>query len=117
MEGEIVGEEYARTLALSKTFPFGTSIFKYPLLKFFEAMACKTCVFADTPLTAEELHIIPDWNFVEVNEDNWEDKLEYYVSHDDERELIAQRGYDTVIKYHTTEVRARQVVDFLERHK
>ena len=117
LKGEIVGKEYARVLALTKTFPFGTSVFRYPILKFFEAMACRTCVLADTPLTAEELHLIPDWNFVEINKDNWERKLEYYVSHDEEREEIAQRGYDTFIKYHTTEVRARQVVDFLEGHK
>lgn len=68
---------------------------------------------ADVPLTAEELHLVPDWNFVAINKDNWKSKLEYYLENDDEREKIAQRGYETYLKYHTSDIRARQVVDFL----
>lgn len=113
-EGYFVGEKYATALALSKVFLFGTSSFKYPLMKFYEGMACGTCVVADVPLSAEELHLIPDWNFVAVDKSNWKEKLKYYVKHDGEREEIAQRGYETVMKYHTAEVRAKQLVRFLE---
>ena len=113
----IVGQKYAEALALSKVFIFGTSVFKYPLFKFVEGMASKTCVMSDTPLTAKELHFIPDWNFVHINRDNWKEKLIYYLEHDDELEQIAQRGYETVMKYHTTDIRAKQVVDFLGRIK
>lgn len=116
-KGEIVGRRYADVLALSKVFIFGTSIFKYPLLKFPEAMACGTCVMADVPLGAEEFHLEPDWNFVAITESNWKRKLKYYLTHDEERKQIAQRGYETVMKYHTTEIRAKQLVDWLEAHK
>lgn len=112
----LVGERYARALSASKIFIFGTSVFNYPLLKFFEGMACKTCVMADTPLHAEELHLVPDWNFVAINRRNWKEKLKYYLENDDEREEIAQRGYETVMKYHTSDVRAREVVDFLREY-
>lgn len=108
-----VGSRYATVLALSKIFIFGTSIFKYPLLKFPEAMACKTCVMADTPYTAEELHLVPGYNYVAINENNWVARLKYYIKHDKEREEIAERGYETFLKYHTTDIRAQQVVDFL----
>jgi len=116
-KGAFVGEMYAETLARSKVFIFGTSVFKYPLLKFPESMACKSCVMADIPLTAEELHLVPDWNFVAITQEDWKDKLKYYLSHDEEREEIAQRGYETVMKYHTTDVRARELVDWLEKHR
>lgn len=115
-EGYLVGSKYAEALAHSKVFLFGTSVYRYPLAKFYEGMACGTCVMADVPLSAEELHLIPDWNFVAVDEENWKEKLRYYVKHDAEREEIAQRGYETAMKYHTAEVRAKQLVQFLEEH-
>ena len=114
--GYFVGRKYADALAYSKIFLFGTSVFKYPLMKFYEGMACGACVMSDVPLSAEELHLIPDWNFVAVDEDNWKEKLKYYLKHDAEREEIAKRGYETVMKYHTAKVRAKQLVQFLEEH-
>lgn len=115
--GGFVGEQYANALSRSKVFIFGTSVFKYPLLKFPEGMACRTCVMADTPLTAEEMHLVPDWNFVDVNIKNWKSKLKYYLTHDEERQEIATRGYETVMKHHTTDIRARQLVDWLRVHR
>lgn len=112
-----VGDKYVDIINRSKLFVFGTSVFKYPLLKFPEAMACRTCVAADTPLGAAELHLIRNWNYVEINENNWADKIDYYLKHPNEREEIAQRGYETFLKYHTTDIRAKQLVEFLEEHR
>ena len=72
---------------------------------------------ADMPLGAEEVHLVPDWNFVAITEKNWQKRLKYYLSHDEEREEIAQRGYETVMKYHTADIRARELVDWLEAHR
>lgn len=115
-QGHIVGQEYATTLALSKAFIFGTGIGKGPVKKFSEGMACQTCCFSDIPVTAKELHFIPDWNFVNINARNWKDKLTYYLKQDEKREEIAKRGYETVMKYHTNGIRAKQLVSFLEEH-
>ena len=112
-EEHFVGDRYVEALAKSKIFIFGSSVFKYPLFKFFEGMACGACVMADTPLTAKELHLVPDWNFISINKGNWREKLKYYLRHDEEREEIARRGYETVMKYHTVNTRAKQVVNFL----
>jgi len=114
--GGIVGYKYAEALALSKILIFGAIKTGGHVKKYFEGMACRTCVLANTPVMAEELHFRPGWNFVEIGFDNWKEKLKYYLKHDEERETIAQRGYETILKYHTNEIRARQIINFLEKH-
>ena len=114
--GGIVGYKYAEALALSKTLIFGAIRTGGHVKKYFEGMASRTCVLANTPVMAEELHFRPGWNFVEINKDNWKEKLKYYLKHDEERETIAQRGYETILKYHTNDIRARQIITFLEKH-
>ncbi len=115
-QGHIVGRKYAEALALSKTFPFSVSTVKYAIKKFVEGMACGACCLSDIPITAKELHYVPDQNFVSINTKNWRTKLIYYMKHNGKREEIVKRGYETVMKYHTTDVRARQLVKFLEEY-
>lgn len=113
-EGYIVGDIYADVVARSKIFIFGSSIFKYPLSKYFEIMGSGTLVMADKPQTAETLNFISGENFVEINEKNWIEKLHYYLEDDAERERISKKGYETVMKYHNSQIRARQIISFLE---
>lgn len=112
--GEIVGEKYADYLSRTKCFLFGTSVSKYPLLKFFEAMASGACVLADTPLLAEELHLKPGENFVNIDVYDWREKLKYYLNNDKERRRVALEGYKMTMKYHTNHVRALELIKFLE---
>ena len=110
----IIRENYAEVLAQSKTMVFGSGKYYYPVMKYTEVMGCKTLALANTPADAEELHFIPNENFVEVNVANCLDKLRYYVAHDEEREEIAQRGYETVMKYHTDEIRVNEFLTFVK---
>jgi hypothetical protein len=87
------------------------------IMKFFEAMASGACVFSDAPLLADEFHFKDGENYVNINLDNWKEKLKYYLEHEDERKRIALAGYRMTMKYHTNEVRARELVSFLEAHK
>jgi len=115
--GYIVGPKYVEALQKTKVFIFGTSIFLYPLIKFCEAMATGALAMSNPPLTMEELHYIPEWNFVPINRRNWDARLEYFITHSGEREEIAANGLDTVLKYHTLEIRAEQWKKFLEEHR
>jgi spore maturation protein CgeB len=109
-----VGKRYSEVLSGTKIFIFGSSVFKYPLSKYFEAMGSGSLVMADKPQSAEALHLKPEWNFVEINKENWKEKLDYYLTNDEEREKIAYRGYKTVMKHHTTSVRANQLISYLK---
>ncbi len=111
----VARESFAKLLARCKMWPFGCSIWKYALPKFFEGMASKTLVLSDTPASAERLHFIPDKTFVEINLDNFKEKIDYYLENEDERKKIIREGYETVLKYHTTKIRARELVDYVEK--
>jgi len=112
-----LGEDYVKALAESKVFIFGTSILRYPSTKFFEAMGSGACVLADRPFHMEDMHFKPDWNFIEINQENWEEKLKYILDDNQLRETIARRGYETMMKYHTNEIRVREFIDALEAVK
>jgi len=112
-EGYIVGDLYSQTLASSKVFIFGNSIFQYPISKYFEIMGSGTLVMANEPQSAEALGFIDGENYVSVNGDNWKQKLAYYLENDEERERIALNGYTHVITNHSVEKRSEQLLDFL----
>jgi len=112
-QGHIAGRVYNETLSRSKVFIFGSSIYRYPLLKYVEGWGAGTLVMADKPLGAERMHLEPDVNFVEVGRHNWGQKLKHYIDDDDLRASIAKRGHETVMKYHTASVRAKELLSFL----
>ena len=114
-QGYIVGEKYADTIARSKIFIFGNSVLRYPVSKYFEVMGSGSLVMANEPQTAKELHFFAGENYVDITQDNWKDKLTYYIENDSERERIAMNGYKTVMKYHTSEIRAMQLLEFLNK--
>ncbi len=45
------------------------------------------------------------------------EKVEYYLSHDKEREEIARNGYEKVKKYHNYHVRIGAILDILDNDK
>lgn len=109
----LVGEDYARAVAESKILIFGSSVLRYPIMKYFEGMMSGTLVMADKPYHAEDLHFKSGWNFVEINVQNWQQTLAYYLEDDQLRETIARRGYETALKYHTHQVRAKEFITML----
>jgi len=115
--------DYIKTINQSKIIPFGcvelpyhlkNNPVKFAIGKWTEGMSCGTMVMADKPKRAEDLHYIPDYNFVEVDTSNFMDKLKYYLRHMDELRQIAKHGLETIRKYHTVQVRATEVLKFME---
>ena len=44
------------------------------------------------------------------------EKIEYYLSHEDEMRTIAENGFNKLLKYHTSEVRAKEFLEICEKH-
>ena len=44
------------------------------------------------------------------------EKIEYYLSHETEMKSIAKNGFNKLIKYHTSEVRAKEFIETCERY-
>jgi len=63
----------------------------------------------------------PDKNMVVVDLDNLPKQVEWWLSHDEERERVSERGEELIRKYHSVEFRAKQFVnhvcDFLGRER
>jgi len=104
---------YVIELNRAKITPFGTSIYNYALRRFGEGMACNSLVLAPVPKDANFLHFIPNKNFIQINMLNFMEKIHYYLKHENERKTIAKKGLETIKKYHTVKIRAKQLYDYL----
>jgi len=111
------GPRYADALSKIRFFIFGCSIFRYPLVKYFEAMSSGCVVVADEPSSAEKLGFIDGETYVSVTRENWEDKLDYYLGHPEEADNIAVNARNLVLEKHTHEIRAKHFVKYLKGFK
>ena len=60
---------------------------------------------------------IDEEDFVIYNDlDELVDKAKYYVGHPEEARKIADRGFTKLLKYHTTEYRAKEFLSLIERY-
>lgn len=114
--------EYVKTMNTTKIFAYGnvnrtvglSRKLIFPMAKLYEIMGCKTLCMMDTPDEAEELHLIPMENFVSITSTDYKDKIQYFLDHEDEGKNIADNGYKTMLKYHTVEIRSRELYEMLE---
>jgi len=107
-------EDYLKIIMHSKIFIFDGTIWNYAVPKYFECMGCKTLALAIKPEDGELLHFIPNENYVEVTVYNWRAQIEYYLSHDEESKKIAKNGLATVLKYHTSDIRAKELIETIK---
>nr|WP_304212927.1 glycosyltransferase [Fredinandcohnia onubensis] len=107
----VVGENYAKKINQAKIFFTCDSILKYPIKKYFEVPACRTLLMAPTSEEIEDLGFVPGKNFVDINENDFYEKAKYYLTHEEERQKIADAGYEFIREYHSTKARAEFLVE------
>jgi tetratricopeptide (TPR) repeat protein len=93
--GGVYGDEYLRLLNQSK-ITFNRSIRREFNMRCYEAAACGSLLLYD-----EENEEVRDYfedrvHCVLYNEANFEDLIEYYLTHDEERQAIARAAYERV---------------------
>ena len=79
--------------------------------KYVEILASRSLLLADEPVGAEILHLVDGYNYVRIDENDVEDKIEYYLKHPDLCHDIARAGYVTAMRFHNCYARA---VDFYD---
>ncbi len=113
-ENQFVKENYAKEINRAKVFFTCDSIYQYPILKFFEVPACHTLLLAPSSKELFDLGFRPGENFVEINNKNFINKASYYLQNDEERERITANGFKLVHERHTSEIRAKELIDMIK---
>ena len=113
-EDLFIGDKYAREINRAKIFFTCGGAANYPVAKYFEVLACNTLLLAPTFPEIEDLGFIPGTHFVAIDADNYQEKAEYYLAHEQERIQIAQKGYEMVRSLHSTERRAAELLTAIE---
>lgn len=110
----LIGENYARTINQAKIFFTCGSIREVVTFKYFEVPACHTLLMAPDLPELAEIGLIPGKHFVAINEKNFMEKAEYYLTNEEERERITDEGYHFIHNNHSTAHRAKQLIQQIE---
>lgn len=110
-----IREEYAQ--AINKSRALASCGGKYHLYfnKIFESWGCNTAYIGEKPFGEENLHMVDGENYISVNQNNFLEKVDYYMGHKDELAKIASNGRDTFLKHHTLEARAEDLARILKQ--
>jgi len=108
-------DRYIEYLNRSRIFAFDGSFWDLCVLKYIEGMCCKTVMVAPTSLDTPELHLLNGGNYVQVSENNVFGVIKQLLKDEKRMETIANNARETFLKYHTTNIRAKQFVEQVKK--
>lgn len=114
-EDLFVGAKYAREINRAKIFFTCGGSKGYPVAKYFEVLACNTLLLAPELSELTDLGFIPMQHFVPIDLDDFEEKAEYFLTHETERMQIARQGFEMVQARHSSAQRAAEAVAAMEK--
>lgn len=113
----LIGKDFSMAIGSCKIFvTSGNLEYKNFSGKFVEIMASKSCLFTNEPMDSELIGLIDGVNYVSITEDNFEEKIKYYLAHEEELENIAMNGYNFVLEKYNCYVQAWRVYEQLINH-
>jgi tetratricopeptide (TPR) repeat protein len=86
-------------------------------LRPFEAIACEALLFHEEGDRSIEEFFVPDKEVVLFNEDNFEQKIEYYLSHKRERDQIVKQAVKKNREYANIVLLMKNVIDKIRQSK
>lgn len=113
----IVGQDYEEALGSSRILIFDCSKYLYPILKFFEAAASGSLILSNAPSMGKQLGFVPGETMVAIDVKNWDLVLKECLDYPDLGKSIARKALGVVQKYHTHDIRAQQLISFMEKEK
>ena len=109
-EAELVGKNFSRAINQCKIFvTSGNLDYRNFHGKHIEILASGSLLMTNEPMDASYLGLIDGVNYVSVNEENLQEKVRYYLKHEDKRIQIAQRGYALAMERYTSYAAAAYV--------
>ena len=115
--GVIAGDVYAREINRAKMFLTCDSILQFPLLKYFEVLACNTLLLAPSNQELKDLGFVNGETFVAIDESNFKENVHYYLEHEQERLQISKNGCEMISKNHSTEIRVKELISHINKFK
>lgn len=113
----IIHNKYIEVINKSKIFANAVDTNKLVTMKFTEVMACGTLFLTDYAYGLDQLRFIDKKHLVLYNGiDDMKNKIIYYLEYEDARNKIAKAGMEFVRKYHSNEIRVRQLIKELKEH-
>lgn len=109
----IIDEAFAKEINRAKIFFSCGSIYKYPVMKYFEVPGCNTLLIAEENEDLLELGFEDGVHFVVADQKNFYEKGLYYLEHDEKRQEIALAGYQFIHQHHTHLIRAQQFIKYV----
>jgi hypothetical protein len=107
----LIGEGFSRAINSCRIFVTTSGIFRNAHAKYVEILASRSLLLADEPIGAERLGLEDGVNYVRISADDVLDKIDYYLAHPAEAELIAEAGYATAFRLHHCYRRAQEFYD------
>jgi hypothetical protein len=112
---QYTGDGYVKLLNQSKIHITDSGRYNCvgPVAKYFETMATDCLLLAVKPLGEELTHLVDGYNFVSVNQNNFLEKIKYYLENEEERRIIINNANKTIQEYHSVDIRAKQLINLL----
>lgn len=107
----IIDEDFGKEINRAKIFFTCGSIYRYPVMKYFEVPGCNTLLIGEENKDLIELGFEDGVNFIAADQSNFYEKGLYYLENDKEREAIALAGYHFIHQHHTHQIRAQQFIN------
>lgn len=103
-------KEYMETLNKSRIYAFDNSFWDFGVIKWIETAMMECLIMSD----GDQLNFVDQTSYVKINNENWYHKIKYYIKNELETERIAKEGRKVFLKYHTSDIRAKELFNILK---
>jgi len=109
----LVGENFSKAINKCSLFVNTCGATEHPNAKYIEIPASGSVMLANRPQGIKRLHLEDGVNFVEVSIDNLVEKAKMLLNDQEKIDRIRRRAVEDSLKYHTGDVRAKELRDVI----
>lgn len=107
----LIGKNFSEAINQCRMFfTSGNMQYRNFAPKYVEIMASHSCLMAYEPLDAEYIGLVDGENYINLDNKNIEETIRYYLSHEQECDSIAAKGYQFVMNKYNCYVGAANLI-------